>query len=81
MPEALLQLGNVALDRGDGAEAESYVQRYLAVNPPSPEVLWLGFLAQRQLGDNTAAAVFARRVQTEFPDSDQARMMRSGADR
>jgi type IV pilus assembly protein PilF len=81
MPEALLQLGNVAIDRGDGAVAFDFVQRYLAVNPPTPEVLWLGFRAQRKLGDATAAAGFARRVQTEFPNSEQAQLMRSGADR
>jgi type IV pilus assembly protein PilF len=81
MPEALLQLGNVAIDRGDGAEALDYVQRYLAVNPATPEVLWLGFRAQRKLGDATAAAVFARRVQAEFPNSEQAKLMRSGVDR
>jgi type IV pilus assembly protein PilF len=81
MPEALLQLGNVAIDRGDGGTALDFVQRYLAVNPPTPEVLWLGFRAQRKLGDATAAAGFARRVQTEFPNSEQAQMMRSGVDR
>ena len=81
MPEALLQLGNLAIDRGDGGPALEFVQRYLAVNPPSPEVLWLGFRAQRKLGDNAAAAAFARRVQSEFPDSEQAQLMRSGADR
>ncbi len=81
MPEALLQMGNLAMDRGDAAEALDYAQRYLAVNPPIAEVLWLGFRAQRMLGDTTAAAGFARRVQTEFPDSEQARMMRSGVDR
>ena len=81
MPEALLQLGNVAIDQGDGAGALDFVQRYLAVNPATPEVLWLGFRAQRKLGDATAAAVFARRVQTEFPNSEQAQMMRSGVDR
>ena len=32
--EALLQLGNVAFDRGDSAQARDIVQRYLAVNPP-----------------------------------------------
>ncbi|MEA3134928.1 MAG: type pilus assembly protein PilF [Gammaproteobacteria bacterium] len=81
MPEAMLQLGNVAIDRGDGALAFDFVQRYLAVNPPSPEILWLGFRAQRKLGDTTAAAGFARRVQTEFPNSEQAQLMRSGVDR
>ena len=81
MPEAMLQLGNIAFDRGDAAQARAVVQRYLAVNAPTPELLWLGFRAERKLGDTTAAAGYARRVQTEFPDSEQARMMRSGVDR
>jgi type IV pilus assembly protein PilF len=81
MPEALLQLGNIAFDRGDAPEALSQVQRYLAVNPPTPEILWLGFRSERKLGDKVAAAGYARRVQTEFPDSEQAQMMRAGIDR
>jgi type IV pilus assembly protein PilF len=81
LPEALLQLGNIAFDRGDAAQARDIVQRYLAVNAPTSEVLWLGFRAERKMGDATAAAGFARRVQTEFPNSDQAQMMRSGVDR
>jgi type IV pilus assembly protein PilF len=81
LPEAMLQLGNIAFDRGDTAEALDMVQRYLAVNAPTSEVLWLGFRAERKLGDATAAAGFARRVQSEFPNSEQAQMMRSGVDR
>ncbi len=81
MPEALLQLGNLAYSRGDYQPALDYVLKYLAVNPPSPEVLWLGFRAERKLGDNTAAAGYGRRIQTEFPNSEQAQMMRSGVDR
>ena len=79
--EALLQMGNVAFDRGDAEQARDIVQRYLAVNPATPEVLWLGFRAQRKLGDPVAAAVFARRVQTEFPNSEEAQNMRNGVDR
>jgi type IV pilus assembly protein PilF len=81
LPEAMLQLGNIAFDRGDAAQAREVVMRYLAVNPTTPEVLWLGFRAERKLGDTTAAAGYARRVQTEFPNSEQAQMMRSGVDR
>src|SRR5271167_1420298 len=81
MPEALLQSGNVAFDRGDAAQALQTVQRYLAVNKPTPEILWLGFRAERKLGDTVNAAVFARRVQVEFPDSQQAKNMRGGVDR
>jgi type IV pilus assembly protein PilF len=81
LPEAMLQLGNIAFDRGDAAQARDIVQRYLAVNAPTSEVLWLGVRAERKLGDATAAASYARRVQTEFPTSEQAQMMRSGVDR
>jgi type IV pilus assembly protein PilF len=81
MPEALLQQGNVAFDRGDAAQARDIVQKFLAVNPPIPEILWLGFRAQRKLGDPVAAAVYARRVQAEFPNSEQAQNMRNGVDR
>ncbi|HEV7356575.1 MAG TPA: type IV pilus biogenesis/stability protein PilW [Steroidobacteraceae bacterium] len=81
MPEALLQQGNVAFDRGDAEQARDIVQRYLAVNPPTPEILWLGFRAQRKLGDPVAAAIYARRVQAEFPNSEQAQNMRNGVDR
>jgi type IV pilus assembly protein PilF len=81
LPEAMLQLGNIAFDRGDAAQAREVVQRYLAVNPATPELLWLGVRAERKLGDATTAAAYARRVQTEFPNSEQAQMMRSGVDR
>jgi type IV pilus assembly protein PilF len=81
LPEAMLQLGDIAFDRGDPAQALDIVQRYLAVNPPAPEVLWLGVRAERKLGDSAAAAAYARRVQAEFPDSEQAQKMRSGVDR
>jgi type IV pilus assembly protein PilF len=81
MPEALSQLGNLALSRGDFKEALDYVQRYLAVNPASPEVLLLGVRAERKLGDSTGAAVFARRIESEFPNSEQAQVLRSGIER
>jgi type IV pilus assembly protein PilF len=81
MPEAMLQLGNIALDNGDAAQAHEIVQRYLAVNVPTAEVLWLGVRAERKLGDSAAAAAYARRVQSEFPDSEQAKTMRSGIER
>jgi len=81
MPEALLELGNLAFGRGDYKQALDYVVRYLAVNPAGPEVLWLGFRAERKLGDNTAAAAYGRRIEAEFGDSQQAQMLRSGLDR
>jgi type IV pilus assembly protein PilF len=81
MPEALLQLGNLALQRGDAKAAFDDVQRYLAVNPATAEILWIGFLAERKLGDNTGAASYGRRLQVEFPDSQPAQSLRAGVAR
>ena len=81
MPDALLFLGDLVLAKGDNDQALQLVQRYLAANPAGPDILWLGMRVERKLGDDAAAAVYARRLQAEFPDSDQARNMRSGASR
>lgn len=81
MPEALLELGNLALTRGDAKESLDYVQQYLAINPASPEILMVGLRADRKLADNAGAAVFGHRILAEFPNSPQAEMLRSGIDR
>jgi type IV pilus assembly protein PilF len=81
LAEALLQLGNMYFDRGDYDQSRDNVQRYLAVNPATPEVLWLGMRAERKRGDAAAAAVYARRLQDDFPASEQAQMMRAGIER
>jgi type IV pilus assembly protein PilF len=78
MAEALLQLGTLSFERGDAHQTMEYVQRYLGVNPPSPEILWLALRAERKLGDDTAAASYGRQIESQFPGSDQARMMRAG---
>jgi type IV pilus assembly protein PilF len=81
LPEAMLQIGNIAFDRGEPVQAREVVLKYLAVNPATAEVLWLGFRVERKLGDTTAAAGYARRVQAEFPNSEQALAMRAGVSR
>jgi len=78
MGEALLQLGNLLLERDDASQALVYVLRDLQLNPPSADALWLGFRTERKLGDEEAAAGYARRLKTDFPASDQARMLESG---
>ncbi len=78
MPEALLQLGELVFDQGDANQASLMVQRYLASNPPGPDIYALGVRAARKQGDDAAAANYLRRLQTEFPNSEQARSVRAG---
>jgi type IV pilus assembly protein PilF len=79
--EALLQLGNLAMERDDAAQASSIVRNYLAANKPSPEFYWLGLRAERKLGNPSGAAVYARKLETEFANSTQAQQLRSGIPR
>ena len=45
--EALLQLGDLMLERDDALAAGGIVKRFLGVNKPIPEVYWLGVRAER----------------------------------
>jgi type IV pilus assembly protein PilF len=81
MPEAMLQLGELLLERGDTTEARQTVQLYLAVNEATPDILWLGLRTERKAGDDITAASYAQRLKQEFPTSEQARMLQSGLTR
>ena len=80
-PEAMLQLGDLMMERSDPQQSRELVQHFLSVHKPTPEVYWLGVRAERKLGDLTAAAGYARRLESEFPTSEQAQMLRSGIPR
>jgi type IV pilus assembly protein PilF len=77
MPEALLQLGDLMFQKGDADQTALIVQRFLGANAANPDILWLGIEAQRKLGDEVVAADYVRRLQKEFPDSQQARSLQS----
>lgn len=79
--EALLQLGDLQLARGDALAASTAVHRFLGGNKPTPEVYWLGVRAERKAHDSVAAADYAHKLLTEFPTSEQAQMLRSGIPR
>ncbi len=79
--EALLQLGDLQLARGDALAASTAVRRFLAGNKPTPEVYWLGVRAERRAHDSVAAADYARKLLAEFPASEQAQLLRSGIPR
>lgn len=70
--EAAVQLADLRLNRDRAAEALAGVQEFLKRNPPAPELLLLGWRAARAQNDGISAAQMAWRLQTDFPDSEQA---------
>ncbi len=74
-PSALIEMGELHYDRGDYPRARSFVQNFHSVVRPTARSLWLGVRAAREVGDNEQAAMFARRLREDFPDSREARQL------
>lgn len=72
-PDALLQMGEVSLDRGKALQARGFVERYLDVAKASPAVLWLGVRVERALGDGAAARRYGDQLVKEFPEAGETR--------
>ena len=71
-PEPLQQMASLCLERKDYERAKGFLKRYEKVGAPTAATLWLGAKIEFALGDENAAAEYARRLRTEFPDSEES---------
>lgn len=71
--EAVTQLSDLEISQGHSAQAYQRLDAYLGANPASAELLLQAWRAATLLQNKTTAAQMAWRLQTEFPDSAQAR--------
>jgi len=77
--QALYQLSDISYQRGNYAQAKSYLVRVEQLANPSAEVLWLALRIERRLGDRNAEASYAQQLRRRFPDSKEARSLIAGA--
>jgi type IV pilus assembly protein PilF len=70
--EAAAQLVELQLAQNRANDAYGRVADFLRRNPPTPELLLLGWRAARAQPNAVNTAQMAWRLQTEFPDSEQA---------
>jgi len=75
LASALLNMIRISLHQENYLQARAYLQRYKAVGQHSPEILWAGYRIEKQLGDKDAAANYAVRLKSRFPDSVQTRLL------
>lgn len=73
--DALVQLAELHLDRGQAAEARIYLHRLLDGAPATAEALWLGVRVEKALGNRGAAETYAKRLMTEYPSAEQTRAL------
>jgi type IV pilus assembly protein PilF len=70
--EALFQLANTLYVNNDAFRARAFLQRFDALGNPTPAALKLGHDIESRLGNQEAARTYSTRLQSQFPDSEQA---------
>lgn len=71
-PEPLQQMASLCLERKDYERARAFLKRYEKVGAVTAATLWMGAKIEFALGDESAAAEYARRLRAEFPDSEES---------
>lgn len=73
--ETLYQLANTLYLNNDAFRARAFIQRYDALGRPTAASLKLGFDIETHLGNRDGALSYSTRLQSLFPDSEQARAL------
>lgn len=76
-PIALFNMARLSLDAGQALAARGFMQRYFEVAKESPEALLLAWRVERALGAKDAQATYAVRLRGKFPDSAEAKQLRT----
>ena len=72
---ALIAMSDLSLQNGHELSARAYIERYAEVRNHSPRTLWLGVQIERALGDLNAAASYAMLLRSNYPDSQETRLL------
>lgn len=73
--DALVQLAELHLERGQAVDSRIYLHRLLDGAPATAEALWLGVRVEKALGNRGAAESYAKRLMTEYPSAEQTRAL------
>jgi type IV pilus assembly protein PilF len=73
---ALMEMAKLSYENGEYLSSRAYLQRYLAVASHTPASLWLGIIAETQLGDQDAVASYSLMLRNQFPDSQEVQLLR-----
>ena len=75
-PDALYQMARIGYEQKQYLEARAFIERFNSASPqPRPEVLLLGVRTEHALGNNRAAANYAKQLIRQFPNSPEAQQL------
>lgn len=68
-PQALFELADLSLARGEPLKSRAFLQRLREVVRPDARTLLLSYRTEKTLGDERASARFADQLRREYPNS------------
>ena len=71
--DALIRLCDLKYKGGEYLSARAFMQRYLASNVPTPDVLYLGYQIEDALGDERERTEYSNQILRQFPQSAEAK--------
>jgi type IV pilus assembly protein PilF len=74
--EACVQLAGLYLERSRAGDALQVIDNYVTTYLPNADVLLYGVTVARAAKDRSAEERYSRKLRTEFPDSEQARILK-----
>ncbi|MGA8881906.1 MAG: type IV pilus biogenesis/stability protein PilW [Azonexus sp.] len=78
-PETRYQLANVFYLRGNHDESKVYLNEAVkAMEPPTPEALWLGVRLERKLGNKAGEGSYASQLRSRYPTSREYQLFLKG---
>ncbi len=76
-PTALYHMARLSYESGEMLSARGFMQRFFEVSRDTPEALLLAFRIERALNAKDAQASLALRLRGKFPDSAEAKQLRT----
>lgn len=73
--EAAFQLANLQFQRGQLPAARAGIDSFMSIYEATPDLLLLGVQVARAQGDRLAAQKYSRRLQMDYPDTNQTRAL------
>jgi type IV pilus assembly protein PilF len=73
--EAVYQLADLNRERGELAKGRDLIDKYLASNDATADLLLLGAQLARSMNDRVSEEKYTRRLRVEYPGSEQLRAL------
>lgn len=75
MADSLLKLSQISFAQEQYFKARAYIERYFSLRQADAAALWLALRIEQAQGAKNMARKYAGRLKSEFPNSDETRMM------